>query len=841
LIRRSRTRIAAALVLSLATAPVIAQVTPVPATQPANTAPAAAAAPDPNDPNLTIEQRMRLRAQMAQSGQSGQQSAPAAQAAQATSTTQPTPRNGNATTHVTTQPSGTLTLNFKDASIESILDELSAAAGFIVVKEVKPEGRVTLVSKQAVKPDEAIGLLNTVLKNAGYAAIQQERILKIVRRDAAKRANIPVHTGSDPAKIANTDELITQVIPLRQADAVQLRQDLAPMISTEADFTANQSSNALIITDTSANIKRVVEIVSALDGHLADAASVLVKQLKYSSATNAARLIEELFGDQAQGNRNRNQQQGPTFGGFFGGGGFPGFSRGGDSSRGGSSNNNQQGGARQAVNVNASADDRTNIVVVTGPPETLTIVESVLEKIDSNPASDETVFVYKLKNAQSLNVEQVLNILFNGGSSSSRNTSRTSTGGSALGTNRTSSSRSNSRTSGTSSRSGGLGSSSSGLGGTNSGSSRFGGTSTGGFGGSTFGGGGLFGALSSAAQQSAQSIQDQVSVIADPDTNSLLVRTNPKNYDQVKAILDELDRPVPQVLIKVLIAEVTHDKNTDIGAEFSVLNLRPNGRGPAAGTDFNVAPANPAGLVVSVLEENIAVTLRALETDGKLDVLSRPYILASDNQLATITVGQEVPFITRSQLTDNGQTINTIEYDDIGILLDVVPHINPDGLVILDVAPEISALTGGSVPISETVSSPIFAKRSAQSRVGVQNGQTIVIGGLMEDKKTQTVDKVPFLGDIPLVGNAFKRNRLVKTKTELLIFLTPHVAARPEQLKQMGEDEIDGTKLTPSSVYPGAFQEHMRGMQRGATSQPAVKNDADSATLYRPTKAVPKE
>jgi general secretion pathway protein D len=792
LVRRSS---ASALALVLATAPVVAQVSP------ATTRPAAAAA----------------------------------------ATTAPiTQRNSNnaATTspHVTTQPGGSLLLNFKDASIDSVLDELSSAAGFIVVKEVKPEGRVTLVSKQPVSPAEAISLLNTVLKNAGYAAIQQERILKVVRRDAAKRANIPVRSGSDPTKIANTDELITQVIPLRQADAVQLRQDLAPLISTEADFTANQSSNALVITDTSANIKRVVEIVAALDGHLADSASVLVKQLKYSTATNAARLVEELFGDQAAAaGSGRNQQGQPQFGGFFGGGGgFQGF--GGQGGRGGGNQQNQQT-QRQAVRVNASGDDRTNIIVVTGPPETLTVIDDVLKKLDANPAAEETVFVYKLKNAQALNVEQVVNVLFNGGSAGSRTGSRTQQStGIGSGSTRTNSRAAGSGISGNGGRGTGGTGGTGGFGGTGGTGTqgRLGGTGTGtgGFGGGGFGGGGggFFGALSQAAQASALAVGEQVTVIADQDTNALLVRTNPKNYEQVKAILDELDRPVPQVLIKVLIAEVTHDKASDIGTEFSVLNLRPSGRGPAAGQDFN-SPPNAAGLTVSLLEENIAVTLRALETDGKLDVLSRPYILASDNQLATITVGQEVPFITRSQLTDTGQTINTIEYDDIGILLDVIPHINPDGLVILDVAPEISALTGGSVPISETVSSPIFAKRSAQSRVGVQDGQTIVIGGLMEDRKTQTVDKIPFLGDIPVIGNAFKRTRQTKTKTELLIFLTPHVAARPEQLKAMGEDELEGTRLVPTSVYPGAFKEHMRGLQRGASTQPTTDASNDGIII----------
>src|SRR5207237_4739266 len=157
------------------------------------------------------------------------------------------------------------------------------------------------------------------------------------------------------------------------------------------------------------------------------------------------------------------------------------------------------------------------------------------------------------------------------------------------------------------------------------------------------------------------------------------------------------------------------------------------------------ATAN-GGLVVSIMEANLNATLHALAIDGKLDVLSRPYILASDNQLASITVGQEVPFITDTRLTDTGQTINTIQYQDIGIILDVVPHINPDGLVIMDVSPEISALTGTTIPISETVTAPVFAKRSAQSRVSIKDGQTIVIGGLMEDRKTSTIQKVPLIG-----------------------------------------------------------------------------------------------
>ena len=285
---------------------------------------------------------------------------------------------------------GGLTLNFQDASIDVILDELSTAAGFIVVKEVKPEGRVTLVSKQSVSPEEAVSLLNTVLRNAGYTAIQQERVLKIVNKDAAKRLNIPVRSGSDPARIAKTDELITQVIPLRFADATQLKTDLAPLVSTDADFTANASSNALVITDTSANVRRVVEIVAALDTTVASAVDVKVFQLKFATAANAAKLINDVFGN-LDATRPQQNQGGDTAGGSGGGGGSGGpggdFRRFMQAQARGNQTQNRTG------KVSAGSDERTNSVVVTGPSDLLVTVGEVIKELDSNPAAEETVYV----------------------------------------------------------------------------------------------------------------------------------------------------------------------------------------------------------------------------------------------------------------------------------------------------------------------------------------------------------------------------------------------------------------------------------------------------------------
>jgi general secretion pathway protein D len=229
------------------------------------------------------------------------------------------------------------------------------------------------------------------------------------------------------------------------------------------------------------------------------------------------------------------------------------------------------------------------------------------------------------------------------------------------------------------------------------------------------------------------------------------------------------------------------------------------------------------GLVVSLAESQISTTFHALAVAGKLDVLSRPYILTSDNQEANILVGQEVPFITNTRQDALGGLVNTIQYQDIGIILDVTPHINTDGLVVMDVAPQISSQSDQSVQLQSGVSSPVFNQRSATSRVAIRDGETIVIGGLMQDQKTQTVTKVPILGDIPYLGLLFQRDNVTKTKTELLIFLTPHVALSADRLRTMSTDEMHGIHLTPGAVQDGMFQEHIRGLQLGgSTTQPAL-------------------
>ena len=649
-------------------------------------------------------------------------------------------------------------MNFRDASLDEVLEFLSERAGLIVVKTENVDGRVTVFSRQPVPVSEAIAVLNTVLKEKGYAAIRIDRTLKIVKFADANKESIPVRTGNDPNAIPRTDEMVTQVLALRHAEAEKLAEDLQSLLPNYAVLEANVRSNTLILTDTSANIHRIAHIVQALDFNIANAAAVRVFPLEYADANDTADLINELFGEGRTSSRDRTVSRRDFFRAMRG-------RLGGTDGRTG---DQAQSSGQPSIKPAAAGDDRTNTVVVTGPPDTLDVIAQVIDELDANPESSQDVLIYPVKNGTAEQLAETLNELFEEEDTSSRTTS-----------NRDRRNRNNR------------------------------------------------GGSDTSTQNDRTNLAGQVHVVAETDTNSLLIMTASNNFDRIRRILEELDRRVPQVLIKVLIAEVTHERSNEFGVEWSILQ---NNDDFDLFTDFDLVDNVTGGLTFSILKKEIDFTLKALEKIGKMDVLSRPYILAHENQEASITVGQEVPFITTSFQTDTGGLRNTVSYEDIGIILTVTPHINPDGLVVMDVAPEISTISDSTVAISEDFDAAVFNKRSAYARVAIQDGQTIIIGGLMQDQLDDTIKKVPFLGDIPLLGELFKSTETKKTKTELLLFLTPHVAKDPYELKEISDGERDGTKIVPDAVKKGMFDQHLKGLQRGSkqhrkTHPAAVEDD----------------
>jgi general secretion pathway protein D len=304
----------------------------------------------------------------------------------------------------------------------------------------------------------------------------------------------------------------------------------------------------------------------------------------------------------------------------------------------------------------------------------------------------------------------------------------------------------------------------------------------------------------------------------DPETRTIIVITDDETNTNIGNVIKALDKPKPQVLINVVFMEITHDNSSDIGIDGKFSYSQSGGRANTGsnfgipGLDAATAAFAGSGGLYSLTAGDYEINFAALAEQGKLEVLSRPTILARNNQEAVITVGQEVPFIRNTQILQNGQQFNTVEYEDIGIILRVTPFITSDGLVEMIVSPEISTITGQTIPISEGVDAPVFAKRSAETVVVTPDGQTVVIGGLIEDNKTETIRKIPFLGDIPLLGAAFRRKETADTKTELLILLTPNIVNRPSELLRASQNEMERVSMTREAFPEQEFNKPVRDM-----------------------------
>ena len=281
----------------------------------------------------------------------------------------------------------------------------------------------------------------------------------------------------------------------------------------------------------------------------------------------------------------------------------------------------------------------------------------------------------------------------------------------------------------------------------------------------------------------------------DVETRSIIVIADEETNLQIEGLIKELDKPKSQVLIKVAFVELTHNDNSDLGIDaiFNGSIGGEEGNALTAGTAFDLGGS---GGLVQLNYDDVSVSMNAMAEEGRLEILSRPSILTRNNREALISVGSLVPFAQSGNVNSvTGIAIPQYEYESIGISLRVTPYITPHGLVELSLFPEISETTDEKIIVAEGLELPVFATRSAQTVVVTPNGKTVIIGGLMQDNKVETERKVPFLGDIPILGSLFKRTVKKDTKTELLIFLTPFIVQNPNDLVSLTEQERSGSTV----------------------------------------------
>jgi general secretion pathway protein D len=299
----------------------------------------------------------------------------------------------------------------------------------------------------------------------------------------------------------------------------------------------------------------------------------------------------------------------------------------------------------------------------------------------------------------------------------------------------------------------------------------------------------IAGALDNAGSQ-------QISVASDEGTNSLIITASAQDYDVITEIIDKLDIVRESVLVEMLIVEVSQDSLKEIGVDWATLDQAVGSVRYFGGTNFGVredyANGDLEGLVVGAWKKNgsetsIGPIMHALDKISGVNILSTPHILTSNHHKARIIVGENMPFVTQSRITETDPetptVIKTFEYKDVGIMLEITPHISQGGLVRLEINSQFTKLIESlSTTASET---PTTAKREAQTVVSMNNGSTVVIGGLIRDDKTSIQKKIPLVSDIPLLGQLFQWKRDRIQKTNMLIFITPHIVSNQQDLNNL--------------------------------------------------------
>ncbi|HYF60962.1 MAG TPA: type II secretion system secretin GspD [Burkholderiaceae bacterium] len=685
--------------------------------------------------------------------------------------TSPAPADARATPRAG-QP---LTLNFKDADIDSVVGAFGHLLNKTFVIDPRVRGKITLETPRPVSPQAAYELLQSTLRLQGFAIVETGTLARVVPEADAKLQAGPVASGRAGQ---SGDGIVTQIFRLSYESASNLVPVLRPLISPNNTIVAYPNNNSLVITDYAANLQRIGRIIASLDTPASGEVEVVA--MRHALAADVALQVSRLLDEQART-----------------GGGQPGAAV----------------DAGQRVSV--LADTRINSILIRSPsPAKMNLAKGLIARLDQPSSEPGNIRVVYLRNAEATRLVQVLRGVLAGDGQ----------GGAAGGGG-----------AGGFGNPGGFGSGlQTGAFGAGAGAGAFG---TSGPGGQAGGLGGPAGASPGTAPLSQSGPTPGVTTItaggaiiaADPSTNSLIITAPEPVYRNLRAVIDKLDARRVQVYIESLIVEVSAERAQELGIQWQFLD-RNNVLGgtnlPARGVGSNIidATTNPAGigrgLNIGIVAArpilgsganalNLGLLARALETEAAANILATPNLVTLDNEEARIIIGQNVPFITGSFASTGatGGAVNpfqTIERRDVGTTLRVRPQVAEGGTVRMQIFQEVSSVQDASL-----AAGLITNKRAIESNVLVDDGQVVVLGGLIEERVEGGVSSVPGLGRVPLLGNLFRYDNRRRVKTNLLVFLRPVVLRSADASYGIAADRYDyirqlrgDSRVTPSDLIP---------------------------------------
>jgi general secretion pathway protein D len=622
----------------------------------------------------------------------------------------------------------TVTLNFVNADIEAVVKAVAEMTGRNFLLDPRVKGTINIVSARPVPVSLVYPTLLSALRLQGFTAVESDGLTKIVPEADAKQQAAPVSVG---AVAAGGDRLVTEVYALKSESAVQLVNVLRPLITPNNTIAAVPTGNALVITDYADNLKRIDRIIASLD--VPPAGEPIIVPLRYASSIDLVQILGRLLVDSgvAPGAAADPQQR-----------------------------------------VTLAADPRSNSILVRADnPTRLARVRALIEQLDTPGRAGGNIFIIYLKNADALRVAQTLRGLLTGSGSEA--------GGGAVPTAPPSLSAS---------------------------LSAIGGSAT----------NPMTAPVPTPAIATGTTAFSAggVTIQADVANNALVVMAPEPLYNNIRAIVEKLDTRRAQVFVEALIVEISADRASEFGIQWQYLQPSTNSTYVGGGTNFgtrgggtniidtavNFGSAGQGlnlGLIRGTITipglgtiTNLAMLIRALQGDNTANILATPNLLMLDNEESKIVVGQNVPFITGQYAqTGSASTVTpfqTIERKDVGLTLRVRPQITEGGTVRMVVYEEVSRVSDTSNPAGI-----ITDKRSLESTVLIDDGQIIVLGGLIQDSQSDGTQKIPFLGDIPVAGALFRYDTRNRSKTNLMVFLRPTIVRNAAAGTQLTTDRYD--------------------------------------------------
>lgn len=708
---------------------------------------------------------------------------------------------------------GEAVLNFVGADIESVVKAVGHYTNMTFLIDPRVKGTISLISERPVSKSEAFSLLSSALRLQGYTVVIGDGFAKVVPEADAKLQAGPIQAGA--ATRARGDQIATQIFRLNYESAANLVTVLRPLISPNNTINANPGTNSLVITDYADNLKRIGKIIAALDSPASGDMDVI--PIRHAIASDIATMVNRLMEPSA--------------------------------------------GAGGTDRISLLADSRTNSVIVRAPSAArANLAKSLIAKLDQPTSNPGNVHVVYLKNAEATKLAQTLRAVV------SADTSTPASGQQGSGLSQ--------------SQQGAFGQQQQGLGGQQGGTTSSAGLQS-----------GPLSSSSSSQQAGLQSGGGAAGFIqADPSTNTLIITASEAVYRNLRAIIDKLDARRAQVYVESLIVEVNANDAGDFGVQWLGLSGDSNSRYRVGGvsslntnttvggtnivnlatslaglsSDSTSVPSIAPGLSLGLFRQingqlGLGAVLHALRSVSDTNILSTPNLLTLDNEEARIIVGQNVPFITGQYTTAASggaagvNPFQTVERRDIGLSLRVKPQVSEGGTIKLGIYQESSDIDNS---VSSTAGI-ITTKRSIETNVLVDDGQIIVLGGLISDSVSEGSDKVPGLGDIPVIGNLFKTQGRTRTKRNLMVFLRPVIIRTAEQSASVVADRYDyirGAQLTAqpsqSLVLPNTGAPMLPPLENGRPVggtllqqalplQPAVVNGTQPGSVQPSIQTVP--